>query len=66
MIKLHYEVIAKKFENYDLICYDTDSFVYKLQCDDFYEWRQNNKDNFDLSDDKLNKDDTNKNKWCLR
>ena len=61
IMKFHYEVINKHFGNYNLTYYDTDSFVYNIQCDDLYKWRQHNKYKFYLSDDKFNKDDTNTN-----
>jgi hypothetical protein len=60
MMRFHYEAIAKQFNDYNLLHSDTDSFVYNIYCDDVYKWVQNNKNHFDLSDDKYNKDNTNK------
>ena len=60
MMRFHYEVIAEQFNNYNLLYSDTDSFVYNIYCDDVYKWVQNNKQHLDLSDDKCNKDNTNK------
>ena len=63
MMKFHYDVIHKEFEGkYNLIYSDTDSLVYNIRCDDFYEWQRKNKHHFDLSESKRPelKDDTNK------
>ena len=60
MMRFHYEVIAKHFNNYNLIYSDTDSFVYNIYCDDVYKWVKDNKKHFDLSDDKYNPDNENK------
>jgi hypothetical protein len=51
MMKFHYEVINKQFENkHKLIYSDTDSMVYNIQHNDIYDWMRNNKQHFDLSD----------------
>ena len=61
MMRFHYEVIHANFDNnYELIYSDTDSFVYNIKHPDIYNWVKNNNSHFDLSDDKYNKDDTNK------
>lgn len=60
MMRYHYEVIAKNFNNYQLIYSDTDSLVYNIYCDDIYEWIDNNKSEFDLSEDKYRADNANK------
>jgi hypothetical protein len=65
MMKFHYNVIDKEFNNkYDLIYSDTDSLIYNIKTDDIYEWIKKNKDHFDLGgsqrkdlkDDKNNKE----------
>ena len=49
MMKFHYDVIDKEFNNkYDLIYSDTDSLIYNIRTDDIYDWIKNNKDHFDL------------------
>jgi hypothetical protein len=61
MMRFHYEVIHANFENkYELIYSDTDSFVYNIQHPDIYKWIKNNNSHFDLSDDRYDKDDSNK------
>ena len=60
MMHFHYDTIVKNFKNYNLIYSDTDSLVYNITCDDIYKWVNKNKTEFDLSDDKYNKDNTNK------
>ena len=53
MMKFHYDVIHKEFENkHDLLYSDTDSLVYNIKDPDIYEWMKNNKQHFDLSDSK--------------
>ena len=51
MVKLHYNVIHKNFENnYNLLYSDTDSLIYSIKHEDIYEWIKQNKEHFDLSD----------------
>ena len=51
MMKFHYNIIHKNFENnYNLLYSDTDSLIYSIKHEDIYEWIKQNKEHFDLSD----------------
>jgi hypothetical protein len=61
MMDFHYNVIHANFENkYKLIYSDTDSLVYLFEDEDIYSWIKSNSHHFDLSDDKIHPDNTNK------
>ena len=66
MMKFHYNVIHKNFENnYNLLYSDTDSLIYSINHEDIYEWVKQNKDYFDLSDCQRLDLHSNKNKKIL-
>ena len=51
MMKFHYEVIQKQFDDKaDLLYSDTDSLVYSIEHEDIFEWIKENREHFDLSD----------------
>lgn len=55
MYDFHYNFMKPKYgENISLAYTDTDSFIYKVVCDDFYEDMKQNIDKFDTSDYKEN------------
>ncbi len=63
MMKFHYDVIQKEFnDKANLLYSDTDSLIYEIKCDDVFDWIKQHKNYFDLSEsvrDDL-RDDTNK------
>ena len=51
MMKFHYDIIQKSFENtYNLLHPATDSLAYSIQHNDIYGWIRQNREHFDLSD----------------
>lgn len=51
MYDFHYNVMKPKYgDNIQLLMTDTDSFVYKIKTDDFYEDMYNNSDYYDMSE----------------
>ena len=51
VLDFQYNVIHKNFERqYNLIYSDTDNLVYNIKHDDIYEWINDNREHFDLSE----------------
>ena len=51
MMKIHYDVISKNFENIkNIIYFDTDCFAYNIKHDEIYELMKQIREYFDLSD----------------
>jgi len=51
MFNFHYDYMKKKYGDKAILLYtDTDSLVYKVECEDLYQDMYNNKEYFDLSD----------------